>query len=111
MFLYKVLTSSKLVCASFDHIYVPIIMYCLRLFVVVLQEIVYTLLQNISYADAHLQIKYSQSFVLIASPVNELCVWDCTTTTTTTTTTTISVVKMFFFTILTHSHCHKHTYF
>ena len=25
------------VCASYDHIYVPIVMYCLRLFVVVLQ--------------------------------------------------------------------------
>ena len=31
---YKVLTSSELVCASYDHIYVPIIMYCLRPFVV-----------------------------------------------------------------------------
>ena len=58
MFVYKVLTSSELVCASYDHIYVPIIMYCLRLFVVVLQE----------------KSIYSQSFVLIASTVNELCV-------------------------------------
>ena len=71
--MYKVLTSSELhvVCASYDHIYVPIIMYCLRLFVVVLH-----CLQNIQYADAHLHMIYSQSFVLIASPVNELCVWD-----------------------------------
>ena len=52
MFVYKVLTSSELVCASYDHIYVPIIMYCLRLFVVVLQEL--HCLQN---ADAHLHMK------------------------------------------------------
>ena len=39
VYIYKVLTSSELVCASYDHIYVPIIMYCLRLFVVVLQEL------------------------------------------------------------------------
>ena len=38
MFVYKGLTSSELVCASYGHIYVPIIMY-LRLFVVVLQEL------------------------------------------------------------------------
>ena len=51
----KVLTSSELVCASYDHIYVPIIMYCLRLFVVVLQEL--HCLQNSQYADAHLHMK------------------------------------------------------
>ena len=55
MFVYKVLTSSELVCASYDHIYVPIIMYCLRLFVVVLQEL--HCLQNFQYADAHLHMK------------------------------------------------------
>ena len=55
MFVYKVLTSSELVCASYGHIYVPIIMYCLRLFVVVLQEL--HCLQNIQYADAHLHMK------------------------------------------------------
>ena len=37
MLMYKVLNSSELVCASI--IYVPFIMYCLRLFVVVLQEL------------------------------------------------------------------------
>ena len=35
----QILTSSELVCASYDHIYVPTIIYCLRLFVVVLQEL------------------------------------------------------------------------
>ena len=29
----------ELVCENYDHIYFPIIMYCLRLFVVVLQEL------------------------------------------------------------------------
>ena len=55
MFVYKVLTSSELACASYDHMYVPIIMYCLRLFVVVLQEL--HCLHNIQYADAHLHMK------------------------------------------------------
>ena len=57
MFVYKVLTSSELVCANYDHIYVPIIMYRLGLFVVVLQEL--HCLQNIQYADAHLQMKFN----------------------------------------------------
>ena len=35
MFVYKVSTSSEFICASYDHIYVPIIIYCLRAFVVV----------------------------------------------------------------------------
>ena len=30
----------KLICVSYDHIYVPIIMYCLRLFVVVYKHVV-----------------------------------------------------------------------
>ena len=50
--------------ASYDHIYVPIIMYCLRLFVVVLQEL--HCLQNIQYADAHLHMNI-YILVLIAS--------------------------------------------
>ena len=74
MFVYKGLTTSELVCTSYDHTFVPIIIYCLRLFVVVLQEL--HCLQNIQYADAHLHMKsiYSQSFIHIASTVNELCV-------------------------------------
>ena len=69
MFVCKVLTTSELVCVSYDHIYVPI----MRLFVVVLQEL--HCLQNIQYADAHLHMKIYilTEFLLIASPVNELC--------------------------------------
>ena len=40
MFVYKVLTLCELVCASYDHIYVPIIMYCLREFVVVYKHVI-----------------------------------------------------------------------
>ena len=69
MIVYKV--SSELICANYDHIYVPIILYCVRAFVAVLQKL--NCLQNIQYASAHLHMKiYSQSFVLNASLVNEL---------------------------------------
>ena len=40
MFVYKVLTSSELVYASYEHIYVPIIIYCLRAFVVVYKHVI-----------------------------------------------------------------------
>ena len=36
----KFLTSFELVCASYDHIYVPIIMYCLRAFVVIYKHVI-----------------------------------------------------------------------
>ena len=39
MFVYKPLTPSELVCASYDHIYVPIVMYCPRPFVVVYKHV------------------------------------------------------------------------
>ena len=54
MFVYKVLTSYELVCASYDHIYVPIIMYCLRQFV-----------------DVY---KHVYSFVVIFMLMNNVCV-------------------------------------
>ena len=57
------------VCASYDHIYIRIIMYCLVVFV--LQEL--HCLQNIQYDDAHLCILHLQSFILLASQVSELC--------------------------------------
>ena len=40
MIVYKFLTSSELVCASYDHIYVPIIIYCLRPFVAVYKHVI-----------------------------------------------------------------------
>ena len=46
MFVYKVSTSSELVCASYDHIYVHIIIYCLRAFVVTCSFVVMFMLVN-----------------------------------------------------------------
>ena len=40
MFVYKVLTSSELVCVSYDNTFVPIIIYCLRAFVVVYKHVI-----------------------------------------------------------------------
>ena len=40
MFVYKVLTSFELVCASYDHIYVKNIIHCLRAFVVVYKHVI-----------------------------------------------------------------------
>ena len=36
----KVSTSSEFICASYDHIYVSIIIYCLRAFVVVYKHVI-----------------------------------------------------------------------
>ena len=48
MFVYKVSTSSELVCASYDHIYVSNIIYCLRPFVVAYKHVIllYFMLMN-----------------------------------------------------------------
>ena len=47
--MYKVSTSSELICASYDHIYVSIIIYCPRAFVVVYNNFVvmFMLMNNV----------------------------------------------------------------
>ena len=44
MFVYKVSTSSEFICASYDHIYVSITVYCMRAFVV---HVIFMLMNNI----------------------------------------------------------------
>ena len=53
--MYKVSTSSELVCASYEPICVSIIIYCLRPFVVV----------------------YKHNFVVIFMLMNNICVQSC----------------------------------
>ena len=40
LFVCKVLTTSELVCVGYDHTFVPIIIYCLRAFVVVYKHVI-----------------------------------------------------------------------
>ena len=41
MFVSKVLTTSELVGVSYDHTFVPIIIYCLRAFAVVYKHVIF----------------------------------------------------------------------